>query len=111
MDSNWLGYQDIEARQNGVANQCSIISLASRVLTWWNPRPKIMGTANWTPRRLAKLGKTFDMEVARQLGVHQATVMNKRKKLGIPAYGPIPLKWTAPLLAKLGKVPDTEISG
>jgi hypothetical protein len=42
-------------------------------------------TNRWTPEVLARLGREPDTVIARELGVTTASVLSKRRTLGIPA--------------------------
>ena len=63
---------------------------------------------NWTPKRLARLGKEHDRHLAQAMGVGEWVVREKRRILGIPRCKI--LKWTSELIARLGKEPDSVIA-
>ncbi|HWM94150.1 MAG TPA: hypothetical protein VN493_25560 [Thermoanaerobaculia bacterium] len=80
----------------------------------------------WPPKVVARLGREFDKDVARDLGVSENVVRKKRISLGIPSFrrtqptrrrvavkrAPVkgPFRWPWKLAARLGKIPDRELA-
>ena len=74
--------------------------------------------SQWTPERLAMLGTTRDVVIARKLGMSASSVGDKRRSLGIPRCptinDPNPRShrviWDDSLISRLGRESDTSIA-
>ncbi len=71
----------------------------------------------WTREKVGLLGTDTDANVAARLGVHRGSVFQRRRILGIPAFGGggggprAGFHWTARALALLGKGSDRAVAG
>lgn len=66
------------------------------------------GTSQWTDELIAELGSKPDSQIAKERGVHLATIARLRKKHGIPASTK-QRPWLPEELALLGKYSDAEV--
>ncbi|MFN8705929.1 MAG: hypothetical protein ACK50J_04565, partial [Planctomyces sp.] len=69
---------------------------------------------DWTPGRLAMLGKMPDAHIAAKIGATDSAVFVKRVSLGIPAFGlkkqPEAFQWKASQLKQLGRISDSALA-
>ncbi len=66
----------------------------------------------WSPQTIRLLGTMSDQGLADKLGTTHHVVMNKRRKLCIPAFhqDKAPVVWTEEMLAMLGQRSDREVA-
>src|SRR5215470_10404455 len=64
---------------------------------------------NWTPKLIARLGKTPDSILAHQLGIPIKKVVAEREARGIGLVTG-PRRWTAREIRLLGTMPDNELA-
>ncbi len=66
----------------------------------------------WTPGMDLLLGTVPDLELSAKFGIHNSTIGRRRKKLGIPSFGPSKdaVEWTEEMDLFLGTIADLEVA-
>jgi DNA-binding CsgD family transcriptional regulator len=77
-----------------------------------NRAPMRYNQFRWPERLARKLGKVPDQKLAREAGVHPETVVNERRRRGIPPSAPRRprIEWTRPMLSLLGTGTDKDVA-